>query len=85
MSLRPHYPTPAARVADFVVHVAGLVFAVIGGAILLALSFGHNAFVAIAIYAAGMVLMLSFSMAYNFVDGRRKPLLRRSTMPASSS
>ena len=52
-------------------------FAIVGGAILLALSFGHDAFVAIAIYAAGMVLMLSFSLAYNFVEGRRKPLLRR--------
>lgn len=73
----PHYPTATARLADFVIHVAGLVFAIVGGAILLALSFGHHAFIAIAIYAVGMVLMLSFSMAYNFIDGSRKPLLRR--------
>ncbi len=72
-----HYPTPAARLADLVVHVAGLVFAIVGGAILLALSFGHDAFIAIAVYALGMVMMLSFSLAYNFSGGRRRSLLRR--------
>ena len=77
VKLRPHYATAAARMADFVIHVVGLVFAVVGGAVLLALSAGHGAFAAIAIYAAGMVLMLSFSMAYNFTEGRRKPLFRR--------
>ena len=79
ISSPPHYPTPAARYADLVIHVAGLVFAVVGGAVLLALSIGHEfgRFAAIAVYASGMILMLSFSLAYNFSSGRRKALLRR--------
>ena len=79
ISIRPHYPTPAARYADLIIHVAGLVFAVVGGAVLLGLSIGHEAgrFAAIAVYAGGMILMLSFSLAYNFSTGRSKPLLRR--------
>ena len=31
----------------------------------------------IGIYASGFVLMLSFSLAYNFSEGRRRPILRR--------
>lgn len=75
--LPPHYATPGARLADLVIHVTGLVFAVVGGVILLALSAGHAAFGAIAIYATGAVLMLGFSLAYNFSTGRRRPLFRR--------
>jgi hemolysin III len=76
---RPHYPTQSARVADLIIHVAGLTFAIVGGGVLIALSIGHEVgrFVAIAVYAVGMILMLSFSLAYNFSTGPRKPLLRR--------
>lgn len=75
----PHYATPAARLADFIIHVAGLIFAVCGGGILIGLSVGHGSsrFLAITVYAIAMVMMLSFSLAYNFSTGRRKPLLRR--------
>lgn len=76
----PHYKTAAARLADFVIHLVGLVFAVVGGIILLALASGRNdigRFSAVAIYAGAMVLMLCFSLAYNFSTGRRKPLFRR--------
>ena len=73
------YQTPAARTADLVIHVVGLVLAVVGGAILLVLSAGNELgrFAAIAIYAIGMVMMLAFSLAYNFSGERRRPLLRR--------
>ena len=74
-----HYPTAAARRADFVIHVVGLVLAVVGGAVMLALSVGNEIgrITAIAIYAAGMVLMLSFSMAYNFCVERHRSFFRR--------
>ena len=73
------YPTPAARTADFVIHLVGLALAVVGGAILLVLSAGNQMprLAAIAIYAIGMVMMLAFSLAYNFSGERRRPLLRR--------
>ena len=73
------YKTPAARTADLVIHVVGLALALVGGAILLVLSAGKEAgrFAAIAIYAVGMVMMLTFSLAYNFSGERRRPLLRR--------
>ena len=80
VSLRqPHYATPAARYADLVIHIAGLVFAVIGGAVLLGLSIGHEVgrFAAVSVYVGGLVLMLSFSTAYNFTEGRSKQVLRR--------
>ena len=73
------YPTRSARTADLIIHLVGLVLALTGGIVLLALS-AHNApgrIAAVAIYAAGMVLMLSFSLAYNFSGERRRPLLRR--------
>lgn len=75
----PHYPTPAAKTADLVIHVVGLVLAVLGGAVLLVLSAENHLsrIAAIAIYAGAMVLMLAFSLAYNFSSDRRRPLLRR--------
>ena len=75
-----HYPTPAAKCADLVVHVAGLTLALIGGGILLGLSvrLGHmGQTAAIGIYAAGMVAMLALSTAYNFAKAAHRPLLRR--------
>lgn len=75
-----HYPTPAAKCADLVVHVVGLTLALVGGVVLLALSVGAgriSTIVGCSIYAAGVVAMLAFSTAYNFAPARRRPLLRR--------
>lgn len=76
----PHYPTPAERLADLIVHVLGLAFAVIGGGIAVALAVSHGVIglsTAIAIYALGFVAMLSFSAAYNFAHPRWQPFLFR--------
>jgi len=75
-----HYPTPAARCADLVVHIIGLTLALVGGVVLLALSVQAGSItklVGVAIYAAGVVAMLAFSTAYNFAPWRHRPLLRR--------
>ena len=76
---RPFYPTPAARMADLVIHLVGLAFAIVGGTILIALSTANTPgrIVAIAVYAAGMVAMLSFSLVYNFSGERHRPFWRR--------
>jgi hemolysin III len=75
-----HYPTPAAKCADLVVHVVGLTLATIGGIVLLALAVREHSItlaVEMSIYAAGMVAMLAFSTAYNFAPARLRPRLRR--------
>lgn len=75
-----HYPTAGAKCADLCVHVAGLVFALIGGGILLGLSVklgGVGQVAAVAIYTVGMVAMLALSLAYNFAKSKYRPLLRR--------
>lgn len=75
-----HYPTRSAKCADLCVHIAGLAFALVGGAILLGLSVrlgGLEQATAIGVYAAGMVAMLALSTAYNFAKRERRPLLRR--------
>jgi hemolysin III len=75
-----HYPTPAAKCADLVVHVVGLTLALVGGIVLLALAVSSgriSTIVGVAIYAAGVVAMLAFSTAYNFAHHRYRPLLRR--------
>jgi hemolysin III len=75
-----HYPTPAAKCADLVVHVVGLTLALVGGVVLLALAVRAGSItrvVGVAIYAAGVVAMLAFSTAYNFAKARYRPLLRR--------
>ena len=78
-SVQPFYLSPAARTADLVIHLVGLAFAIVGGTILIALSAASTPgrVVAIAVYAAGMVAMLSFSLAYNFSDEPHRPMLRR--------
>lgn len=75
-----HYPNRAAMWADLVVHIVGLVFAVVGGAILLGLAFGlgplrHAA--SVSVYVIGLITMLALSTAYNFAKSRWRPLLRR--------
>lgn len=75
-----HYPTPAAKCADLVVHIVGLTLSLIGGAVLLALAATAGSislFVGVAIYAFGLLAMLAFSTAYNFASWRYRPVLRR--------
>jgi hemolysin III len=76
----PHYPTPAARTADLVIHLIGLVAALFGGGVLLGLALGLGRLSqagAVGVYACGLLLMLAFSTAYNFASDRSRPLLRR--------
>ncbi|ESQ79666.1 hemolysin III family protein [Asticcacaulis sp. YBE204] len=76
----PHYPTLWARHADFIVHVAGLAFALFGGGVALGLAVNHGLLgkvAAITIYALGMIAMLAFSTAYNFARPNLQPFLRR--------
>jgi hemolysin III len=75
-----HYPTSAAKCADLVVHIVGLALALVGGVVLLGLAVGAGSIsrvVGVAIYAAGVVAMLTFSLAYNFAEARYRPALRR--------
>jgi hemolysin III len=76
----PHYPTPWAMRADLIVHILGLALALFCGGVALGLSVmkGEIGLVAAtAIYAAGFIAMLAFSMAYNFATPRFQPLMRR--------
>ena len=75
-----HYPTPAAKCADLVVHVMGLTLALVGGIVLLTLSVMNGRIpqvVGVSIYAAGVLAMLAFSTAYNFAKPQYRPVLRR--------
>ena len=75
-----HYPTPAAKCADLVVHVVGLTLALVGGIVLLTLAVQAGSItkvVGVSIYAAGVIAMLAFSTAYNFARPRYRPTLRR--------
>ncbi len=75
-----HYPTPAAKCADLVVHVVGLTLALVGGVVLLTIAVMQgqvSRVVGVSIYAAGVVAMLAFSTAYNFAKPRYRPALRR--------
>lgn len=75
-----HYPTPAAKCADLVVHVVGLTLALAGGGVLLGFAIAEQSVskvVGVAIYAAGLVAMLAFSTAYNFAKAHWRPALRR--------
>jgi hemolysin III len=75
-----HYPTPAAKCADLVVHVVGLTLALVGGVVLLSLAVTAGSIskvVGVSIYAAGILAMLAFSTAYNFAKPQYRPTLRR--------
>ena len=75
-----HYPTPAAKCADLVVHIVGLTLALIGSVVLLTFAVKAGSItqlVGVAIYAAGVVAMLAFSTAYNFAKPQYRPILRR--------
>ena len=74
-----HYPTPAAKCADLVVHVVGLTLALVGGIVLLTFAVragSISAVVGVSIYGAGLLAMLAFSTAYNFAKARYRPRLR---------
>ncbi|MEW5683380.1 MAG: hemolysin III family protein [Pseudomonadota bacterium] len=75
-----HYPTPAAKCADLVVHVMGLTLALVGGIVLLTLAVMGGRIsqvVGVSIYALGILAMLAFSTAYNFAKPQYRPVLRR--------
>lgn len=75
-----HYPTPAAKCADLVVHIVGLTLALVGGIVLLTFAVMAGSIsqvVGVSIYAAGVVAMLAFSTAYNFARPQYRPVLRR--------
>jgi len=75
-----HYPTPAAKCADLVVHIVGLTLALVGGIVLLTLAVTAGSIslvVGVSIYAAGVLAMLAFSTAYNFARPQYRPILRR--------
>jgi hemolysin III len=75
-----HYPTPAAKCADLVVHLTGLVLALFGGGLMLGLAVaagGAGKIAAAGVFAAGLLAMLAFSTAYNFGKAPWRPLLRR--------
>lgn len=75
-----HYPTPAAKCADLVVHVMGLTLSLVGGIVLLTLAVMKGSIsqvVGVSIYAAGIITMLAFSTAYNFAKPQYRPVLRR--------
>jgi len=75
-----HYPTPAAKCADLVVHIVGLTLALVGGIVLLTLAVRAGSIskvVGVSIYAAGILAMLAFSTAYNFARPQYRPVLRR--------
>lgn len=75
-----HYPTAAARTADLVVHVVGLVLALFGGGLMLGLSVGSGRLsqtAALAVYTAGLLAMLACSTLYNLAGDRMRPTLRR--------
>jgi hemolysin III len=75
-----HYPTAAAKCADLVVHITGLVLALFGGGVLLGMSVGMgrlSELAAICVYSAGLLAMLGLSTAYNFGKAPWRPTLRR--------
>ena len=75
-----HYPTPAAKCADLVVHVMGLTLSLVGGIVLLTLAVMGGSIsqvVGVSIYGLGVVAMLAFSTAYNFAHHTYRPTLRR--------
>jgi hemolysin III len=73
--------THAEKLADGVIHVIGLAFAVLGGAILVALagrSASWSTITTTAVYAATLLIALACSAAYNMWPvSRLKNLLRR--------
>jgi hemolysin III len=75
-----HYPNGREHIADFVVHLVGLVLAAIGGGVLFVFSIGQGLPLATAtiLYAMSLLLMLTCSAIYNLTrPSRARRLLRR--------
>jgi len=76
-----HYPNLAEKLADGLVHAVGLIAAVIGGAVLVAMAVGSGRIgmaTATGLYALTLVGMLSCSAAYNLTHvSPARPFLRR--------
>jgi hemolysin III len=80
VSQEAHYPTPSERTADLVVHLLALTLALFGGGVAISLAVSHGVMgrvAAVAVYAMGLVAMLTFSTAYNFSHARWQPYLYR--------
>jgi hemolysin III len=80
MAARPHYPSPKARSADFLVHILGITLAIFGGVVLLWLTIqdpNPGKLAVVVIYSVGAVAMFGFSTAYNFSPTPWQPFLRR--------
>ncbi|PPT79522.1 hemolysin III [Xanthomonas theicola] len=76
--IAPHYKTARARRADLIVHAAGLLLAIVGGALLVWRAHANRALIlATCVYALGMLAMFACSAAYNFAPPQRRPILRR--------
>jgi len=74
----PHYKTAAARRADLIVHIAGLVLAIAGGALMVWRALANEALLlATCVYALGLLVMFACSAAYNFAAPPRQPVLRK--------
>ncbi len=76
----PHYPHNAARLADLIIHIAGLALALFGGGIAMGLAVSHGLMArtaAIGVYTLGFVAMFAFSTAYNFARPKWQPFLYR--------
>lgn len=79
-SVRPVFSyDPGEKLADLLIHILGVGFALIGGGILLALTPGQaGAMMGAALYTAALVAMLGFSAAYNLSPaGAARDVLRR--------
>jgi hemolysin III len=78
--LQEHYPNRFEHAADFAVHIIGLAFAVIGGAILFTMSFGKGLSLttATSLYAVSLIAMLACSAIYNLTrPSQARRLFRR--------
>lgn len=79
-SVEAHYPTRGARCADLSVHLGGILLAIVGAFFLIILSLQSGdagRVMAVSIYSAGIIAMLSFSAIYNFAPSGLQPGLRR--------
>lgn len=66
--LAEHYPTPAERTADLIVHIVGLVGGAVAAGVMFAFALTHGGVplvTAVALYAACLMAMLACSAVYN--------------------
>ncbi|WP_425521834.1 PAQR family membrane homeostasis protein TrhA [Xanthomonas translucens] len=77
-AIAAHYKTAGARRADLIVHAAGLLLSIVGGAMLIWRPHAnHTLLLATCVYALGMLVMFACSAAYNFAPPQRQPILRK--------